>query len=154
MIVSSCMKKNVISISADASVQHAVELVIKHHIGLLPVVDQAHKVIGVVDLKNLLSLVMPDFVSLVDNLDFLMDFGAFEQRLPSREDLCRKVQEIMAKPIAVKEKSSLLHAAAVLHQHALKDLPVVTDEGILVGLVSHVDIGSALMESWKIIPPI
>jgi CBS-domain-containing membrane protein len=149
MKVANYMKTTVISISANASVQDAVQLMINHHIGTLPVIDEEQKLIGVVDLKRLLSLVMPDFVSMVENFDFLSDFGFFEQRMPSTDDLSRKVLEIMEKPKSVKVNSGLLHAAAVLNQHALKDLPVITEEGSLIGLVSHVDVGCALMSSWK-----
>jgi CBS-domain-containing membrane protein len=145
------MQRNVDSISANASVQHAVELSVKHHIGTLPVVHKNRILIGTVNLQSLLSLVMPDFVQLVDNLDFLTDFGAVERRIPSDEDLHHEVQKIMEKPISVKENSSLLHAAAILHKNSLKDLPVITEEGVLVGLISHVDVGTALMETWKLI---
>lgn len=151
MNVNSCMKRNVVSISMDSTVQHAVELAVKYHIGTLPVVDNDGKLLGIVNLKGLLSLVMPDFVQLIDNLDFLYDFGAVERRRPSDEDLHRKVADIMEKPICLKENSSLLHAAAMLSKQSLKDIPVVTEEGLLIGLVSHVDIGTALMETWKLV---
>ncbi|MBI9048678.1 MAG: CBS domain-containing protein [Anaerolineaceae bacterium] len=151
MNVSSCMKRNVVSIPANATVQHAVELAVKYHIGTLPVVDKEGKLLGIVNLKGLLSLVMPDFVQLIDNIDFLSDFGAVEKRRPSDEDLHHIVHDIMEKPICVKENSSLLHAAAMLSKHILKDIPVITEDGILIGLVSHVDIGTALMETWKLV---
>ena len=151
MNVNRCMKTNVVSISAHESVAQAVKLVIKHHIGTLPVVDLDGKLIGTVNLRVLLALIMPDAVNLLDNIDYLYDFGAFEQRRPSEEDLQREVQEIMEKPVCVKENSGLLHAAAMLSKNSLKDIPVVAEGGELVGLISHVDVGTALMESWKIV---
>ena len=45
---------------------------------------------------------------------------------------------------------SLLRAAATFQKEGRTDLPVVNDEGILVGLVSHVDIGTALIKDWDI----
>jgi len=43
-----------------------------------------------------------------------------------------------------------LRAAALLHLRDLRDLPVVNAENTLVGLVSHVDLGVALMSDWDL----
>jgi CBS-domain-containing membrane protein len=36
-----------------------------------------------------------------------------------------------------------------MRQHDLRDLPVVDEEGHLVGLASWVDVGVAFLESWS-----
>ncbi len=148
MDISDCMKRTIVSIPADARVDQAVKLVIRHNIGTLPVVDDANRLLGVVSLRELLALVMPDFVHLLDHIDFVHDFGAWGARQPDPEDLARPVSEIMHQPVFCEETSSLLRAAALIRQYGLVDLPVVDNEGRLVGLASHVDIGTALMRNW------
>jgi CBS domain-containing protein len=36
-------------------------------------------------------------------------------------------------------------------KHNLHDLPVVSEDGILVGIASRVDIGAAILAAWKTI---
>ena len=148
MIVRNRMKRSVVSINQRQTVLEAVAYLREHHIGTLPVVDDNGKLVGLVTLRTLLDLVMPDFVRLLEHINFVHNFGAVESRSPSAEDLSRPVKDIMRPPVSVTADSSLLRAAAILHENNLKDLPVVDDENRLVGLASHVDIGVALMANW------
>ncbi|MBN2550745.1 MAG: CBS domain-containing protein [Anaerolineales bacterium] len=143
------MKKKVISILETAPLEEAVKLFIEWHIGTLPVVNQANHLTGLLKMHDLLTLVMPDFIALVEDFDFVHDFGAVEARHPSPETLARLVKAFMRPPISVKETCRLVRAAAVLNQQNLFDLPVIDAQGHLVGIASRVDIGVALMTSWN-----
>ena len=61
MSVTTCMKRNVISIRPTTSIREAATLIVKKHIGLLPVVDNDNKPVGVIGMRDLLKLEMPDF---------------------------------------------------------------------------------------------
>jgi CBS domain-containing protein len=152
MKISDCMKHNVISITASASIGQAAALLAVRRIGTLPVVDGTGRLVGLLTLRDLLTLVMPDFVRLMEDFDFVHDFGAVEARQPSPETLSRPVQEVMQPPISVDKTCGLLRAAALLRHHDLLDLPVVTPDGRLVGIASRVDIGAALLASWRTTP--
>lgn len=147
------MKQRVISVRDEATIADAAALFRKHHIGTLPVVDAAGRLIGIVRLRGLLALVMPDFVHLVHHFEFVHDFGALEFRQPDPEQLAKSVLEIMDQPVSVQADDGLVMAAAYLHEHDLRDLPVVDKENRLVGLASHVDIGVALMSNWQLPDP-
>ncbi len=150
MNINACMKHDVISIPASATIGQAAALMVARHIGTLPVVDGAGHLIGLLQLRDLLALVMPDFVRLVEDFDFVHDFGAVETRQPSPETLARPVRQVMQPPVAVEEHSGLLRAAALLRQHELQDLPVVAADNRLVGIASRVDIGTALLANWPV----
>jgi CBS domain-containing protein len=77
------MKRYVFSIPSTATIRQAAALVVARHIGLLPVVDQPGKLVGVIGLRDLLSLELPDFFNLLPDLDFVHDFGAVEVNHPS-----------------------------------------------------------------------
>lgn len=149
MTISKCMKRNVVSISDTSTIREAATVFVKEHVGVLPIVDQNNRLIGVVGLRDLLSLELPDFVSFIEDLDFVQDFGAVETTRPPAEVLNRSIQTLMKPPITVHEDSGLLRAYALLLQHKLHDMPVVSKNGKLVGMASRVDIGTAILSAWS-----
>lgn len=150
MTVRACMKPTVISVQQDSSLATAAAVMRKHHIGTLPVVDHANKLVGMLRLENLMALVMPDFVHLLEHFEFAHNFGSLEHAQPDPDSLKRLVEDVMEEPVSVEADSGVLRAAALLHFRDLRDLPVVDAENHLVGLVSHVDLGISLMRSWNL----
>lgn len=149
MIISKHMKRNVVSIHATASIREAAAIFVKKHIGLLPVVDDSNKPIGVVSLKDLLSLELPDFVSFIADVDFVHDFGAVETTHPSAQVLDQPVKSLVKPAITVEEDDGLLRTYALMLQHDLHDIVVVSKHGKLSGIASRVDIGSAILSAWE-----
>lgn len=150
MIVRNCMKQNVISIQEDEPIAKAAKLFLKHHIGTLPVVDRENKLVGILSLEKMLKIVMPDFVNVIQNFDFIPNFGAVRTKEPEREELYKPVRDIMKKPFFTEADWSLIHAAAILGKEGCPDIPVVDENMVLVGLASHVDIGTAVIERWDL----
>jgi CBS domain-containing protein len=149
MLVKACMKSNVYFIREQTSIAEAAAIFSARHIGSLPVVDSAGKLVGLLQLHELLSLVLPDFVNLIGDFDFVHSFGAVENRLPDEEILRQPVTTRMHAPVAVEVESGLLRAYSLLDKHDLHDLPVVDHAGHLVGIVSRVDVGVAIVASWN-----
>lgn len=145
MNIQNNMKKSVIYIYSRAPLGSAIQLFVQHRIGTLPVVNDEGVLVGILLLEDVIALLMPDFVHLLDNLSFVHDFGAFENRLSTSLDQDQPVVKLMQAPIFCEDTFSLLHAAALLHQSEVTDLPVVDAEHHLVGIISHVDIGIALL---------
>jgi len=152
-MIRDCMKRKVFSISTEATIRQAAALVAERHIGLLPVVDRQGKPVGVIRLADLLSLELPDFFNLLPDLDFVHDFGAVETTRPAPKELDRPVTALMQPVTFMEETCGLLRAYALMLKHNLHDLPVVSVEGALVGIASRVDIGVAILSSWKTVEP-
>lgn len=148
MKIKEFMKKNVISIPEKTTIGEAAVVIVKKHVGILPVVDEHGKPIGVVRLSDLLSLEMPDFIHLVTDFDFVHDFGAVETTRPAPKLLAKPVKSIMEPVMSIDEESGLLRAYAIMVQNEIYDLPVTTATGELVGIVSLVDIGAAVLSMW------
>jgi CBS domain-containing protein len=144
------MKRRVYSVPPTATVHEAVRLVVERHIGTLPVVDDGGRVVGVVLLRDLLGVFLPEFLTLLDNLDFVHDFGALAairpEDVPAADTLT--MRELMRPAVTVGPECELLHAFAALVKHDLTDLLVVDDAGKLVGVASRVDIAVAFLGSW------
>ena len=154
MMIRDCMKREVISIPSTTTIREAAGVVVERHIGLLPVVDDQGRLIGVVGLHNLLTLELPDFVNFITDVDFVHDFGAVETTRPEPYLLEQPVSNLMQVAISVDEECGLLRAYALMLQHRLLDLPVVAKDGRLVGLASRVDIGAAILSGWQYPNPV
>lgn len=148
MIISNHMKRNVVSILETSTIREAAAVLVKHHIGLLPIVDHDNRLVGEVGLRDLLALELPDFINFVADVDFVHDFGAVETTLPSEEKLESKITTLMKSAISVTEDSGLMRTYALMLQHNLHDMPVVSMDGKLVGVASRVDIGTAILAEW------
>ncbi len=148
-----CMKRKVFSVHVDTSVGEAAKLVVRKSVGTLPVVDDDGNLVGVTTIREIMHNFLPDFVSLLENIDFVKDFGVLES--PSPESLEKagglSMSDIMEEPVAVEGDSSLIKSLAILEKKGLWDLPVVDDRR-LIGIASRVDIVRAFLLEWKIPP--
>jgi CBS domain-containing protein len=143
------MKRNAVSIPESSSIREAAAVFVQSHVGLLPVLDADGRLLGVVGLQDLLTLELPDFVRFIQDLDFVHDFGAVETTRPPAEVLDQPIRTRMKPPITVHEDAGLLRAYALMLQHNLHDIPVVSDDGKLLGVASRVDIGTGILSAWS-----
>ncbi len=148
MNISDCMKRNVVSIPGTSTIREAAAILVNKHIGLLPIVDESGRLIGVVGLRDLVNLELPDFVRFIDDLDFVHDFGAVETTRPSAQTLNKSIKTLMRDALTVEEDCGLLRAYALMLQQNLHDMPVLSKNGKLVGIASRVDIGTSILSNW------
>ena len=150
-MIETCMKQEVVSVSPSTTVREAAHVVVERHVGTLPVVDQNGILVGMVRVEDLLAVFMPDFVALLDNIDFVHDFGAMEA--PGPQDVMEAagltMRHLMQPPVAVDHTCGLLRAFATMLKHDLRDLLVVGPAGRLVGIASRVDIAAAFLAEWN-----
>lgn len=104
---------NPITVKGDACVKDALKLMAEFSIGGIPVVDNNNKLIGIVTNRDL----------------------RFER------DLKRSINEVMTKKvITTGEHTSFEQAADILQEHRIEKLPVVGNDGKLIGLITYRDI--------------
>ena len=142
------MKRSPVSILETATIREAAQVFVHQHVGLLPVVDKENLLIGVVGLRDMLALGLPDFVNFVTDVDFVHDFGAVETAQPPASLLDQSIKTLTKLAITVYEDSGLLRAYALMRQQDLHDMPVVSEDGKLVGIASRVDVGTTILSAW------
>jgi CBS domain-containing protein len=150
MIVREIMKHNVVSARLEMTVLEAAKLMIQKKVGTLPITDEENVLIGILTINDILDVFIPDYFELIKNMQFVHDFGALEDFLPKDmpEVAGVTLQTLMEAPISIRETDSILRAATKIFRRELIDLPVVNDENKLVGLVSHVDVGTKFLQKW------
>lgn len=148
MRIEDTMKTFVVSIDADNTVRQAATLMVERHVGTLPVVDGDGCLIGLLTLTDVLTLFLPDFVKLMDEFDFVRDFGELERPRPRHKVMDRPVTEVMREPESLVTGTGLMRAWTMIEQSHLADIPVVDGTGQLVGIASRVDVGTAFLADW------
>lgn len=107
------MITNPTTLHKDAVVEDALKMMRKFSIGGIPIVDEQNKLIGIVTNRDL----------------------RFEK------DIRRPLCEIMTKEvISTNQGTTFAQAAEILQQHRIEKLPVVDNEGHLIGLITYRDI--------------
>lgn len=150
MEVREIMKHHVVSARLEMTVLEAAKLMIRKKVGTLPITDEENVLIGILTINDILDVFIPDYFELIKNMQFVHDFGALEDFLPKDmpEVAGVTLQTLMETPISIRETDSILRAATKIFRHEVIDLPVVNDENKLVGLVSHVDVGTKFLQKW------
>ncbi len=126
------MSRSPVTITSDESLQTAMELLHKHNVRELPVVEHG-ELIGIVTDRDLREIA-PSYPVFRDQ----EEIRYYLQNL--------KVAKAMTvDPLKISPERSLLEAAKVLHTYRIGALPVV-EGGRLVGIISVTDILKAFIE--------
>lgn len=140
------MSSPTISISKEQTVKEALDLLAKHSISGLPVIDENDKVVGIISdtdiirysqQKSIISHSGPSFwISPYSNIEDLASVrNGFE--------LLNKTQleNVMTKKVyTVTENTSASDVAKLMNRRNINRIPVVNDDGKLVGIVTRADL--------------
>jgi CBS domain-containing protein len=137
------------TVGPDDDVRMVIEILEKHDLQGVTVVDDDNKVVGIVTEEDLVlrdeegDLHLPHYISLMGGIVFLEPLKGFERRL--HKAVASKVSDLMTPdPITISPDKSIKDAAKVIADKHHNRLPVVDDDGKLVGIVTRVDILAAL----------
>lgn len=138
LTISDIMDINPVSVLPDAKLRDLTTVMSEHNQAYLPVVDERKRYLGEVDILCLLKVGVPDYLMMIDNLNFLSSYEPLEN-LFEQEDLLQ-VADIMRKgERTLRPDSSIIEAAHEMIQNKKRHYSIVQD-GQLVGVVSAMDI--------------
>jgi len=130
--VADVMTKDVVVVGPDEDFKDCAKLLRVHNISALPVVDAGRKLIGIVSESDLLARERERDVPK----------PAFGVR--GNSDLAaggRTAGEVMTSPaISIRATASVPEAARLIHREAVKRLPVIDAQGLVIGIVSRADL--------------
>ncbi|MBU3837380.1 IMP dehydrogenase [Bacteroides caecigallinarum] len=111
------MISNPVTINRDAKVKDALNIMAEYKIGGIPVVDNENYLVGIVTNRDL----------------------RFEK------DMEKQIQEVMTSEniITTKQSTDMETAAQILQENKIEKLPVVDENGKLIGLITYKDITKA-----------
>jgi CBS domain-containing protein len=131
--VGEVMTRNVVSVRKHAQFKEIVRVMRQRQFSAFPVLDDHDKVVGVVSEDDL--LVKESYRGSGTGPGFLARHG------DKAKAAGLTAAELMTRPaITIRPEATVTEAARTMHAKHLKRLPVVSDEGRLVGIVSRVDL--------------
>ena len=130
------MTKNVIKIRADADLNEVTNLLSENRISGLPVVDKDNRVIGLITEADVLSMAgMRKEHGFKDIIRHILG-----EPLPRPKE-SRRLRDVMTSPaITTGPDADIREVALTLDEKRIKRLPVVDDQGRLIGVISRADI--------------
>lgn len=132
------MTADVISCRLGEPLPAIIDRMVENRIGGMPVVDDSGRLVGMLTEGDLLRMCLPKSVRFLDTDLYLENTDEFEgqyaklRRLTAADVMSRGV-------ICVEARDSLGQVSATLHQHDIKQVPVL-EEGRMVGIISRQDI--------------
>ncbi|MDQ2623104.1 MAG: CBS domain-containing protein [Actinomycetota bacterium] len=147
--VADIMDREPATVSPDDDVRSVIELLQTHDLPGVPVVDETKKVIGIITDSDLVisdenaDFHLPHYVNIMGAVVFLESTKHFEER--AQKAFAATAREMMTPdPYTVKPDEPAEHAGRLISEKKHNRLPVVDDEGRLVGVVTRVDVLAAL----------
>lgn len=143
LLVRDIMVEKVISVGRETTLKEVANLLYKHRVGAMPVVDSAGSVVGQISNRDLIRAALPDYKALINNLSMAPDIMPFDDLLKAAEK--KTVGEIMNPETAsTTEDTPVVELAAQMIFKNLRMVPVVRDSK-LVGVVVISDIVSKII---------
>jgi len=141
--IADIMERDVASIGPGATVHELVELLRARDVGGVPVVDDDGRLVGIVTEGDLViedaDMRAPHYFQLFGNLVYLGSQKKFEERL--KKMVGTAVRDVMATEVfTVTPDEGASRAANIMVDHRVNHVPVVDEEGKLVGIVARHDI--------------
>jgi CBS domain-containing protein len=141
--VAEVMTSSVVTVTPGTGFHELVAKMAEHRVSGVPVVDDDGRLVGIVSEADLLREGSHDRRR-TRALDWFLHPGRAEEARDRGHD----AEAIMTTPVVtVRPKQSIWEAIRVLREAGVKRLPVVDEDGRLVGIVSRVDLLSAFIRS-------
>jgi len=141
--VADIMERKVVSTTPDATVHELVLLLRDKDLGGVPVVDGDGRLVGIVTEGDLViedaDVRLPHYFGLFGNLVYLGGQKKFEERL--NKMVGNAVRDVMTTEVVTVTADEPVRAAAnIMVDKKVNRVPVVDDDGRLVGIVARHDI--------------
>lgn len=146
MKIKDVMSASAVTVLPSASFHDIWKFIFKKKIHALPVVNQKKGIVGILTREELLEKLYPDY----------QDLFASSEELPDFEDMERKVTELSGltaadlmrtRVVFAYEDTPIMRALSRMIVRRIHQMPVVTEKGIVVGMISKGDIFYALFNT-------
>ncbi|MFP4132706.1 MAG: CBS domain-containing protein [Halothece sp.] len=141
--VADAMTTDVAVVKPETPLKEAIQLLVEKKISGLPVVNEAGKLVGILSESDLMwqetGVDTPPYIMFLDSVIYLQNPAQYEKEL--HKALGQTVGEVMSnRPISITRDRALKEAAQIMHKREVRRLPVVDEQGAVVGIITRGDI--------------
>ena len=143
-LVRDVMSTNLFATRPDASVNDAADLLAEKGIASLPVIDETGKLVGILRDDDLIAsearVHVPTFINFLGlGMPFPGEMKHLEHEL--KKIAGASVHDVMDDaPLTVGPDQTLEDVATIMHERNVNSVPVVDDDGKVVGIVTRADL--------------
>ncbi len=138
LMVKDVMRHNVAAVTPEDSLKEVANQMFRNRLSALAVVDHSHRLVGVINDRDLIKAALPDYKSLISNLNYSLDIEPFEELLKQEDKI--KVAQLFRDDFEVTTpETRIVEVAAMM---IFKDIRrvFVTSQDRLVGVLLRKDI--------------
>jgi CBS domain-containing protein len=143
--VTQVMTTVVVTLRPDQSLAEAADVLAEHSIGAAPVVGDDGRIVGLLRDEDLLvteaRLHLPTTIQILPGVEFTLpnQIRRYDEEL--KKAASSKVEDVMEKSFKqVGPNATLEDVATMMHEHDVTHLPVVSEDGKVLGIVARGDI--------------
>lgn len=145
LYIEDIMNREIVSVTPYASLRELIRLMGVHKVAGLPVVDEDGYFVGEVNILTLFKVGIPEYLTRMDNLDFLTSFEPLENLLEKQDELLVKDIMIVDNEV-LKPKTSIIEAVNEMIKMKKRYMSVVDDKK-LVGIVTAMDVFNKVIQA-------
>ena len=138
LMVRDVMRHNVAQVTLDDTLKDVANNMFRHRLSGLAVVDDDTKLVGVINDRDLIKAALPDYKSLISNLNYSIDVEPFEELLKQEDKI--KVSQLYREEYEVTTpETRIVEVAAMMIFKDVRRVFVVSNDN-LVGVLLRKDI--------------
>ncbi|MDK1472239.1 CBS domain-containing protein [Streptomyces sp. 549] len=147
-LIASVMTRDVVAVERGTPLKEAADLLARHRVSGLPVVDEDEQVLGVVSLTDLTLRQAGQGIDPPAGWVARLSRGARRDHALRAKAGARTAGELMSSPaVTVGPRQTVVDAARLMAAHNVERLPVIDEEGRLTGIVTRRDLLGVFLRS-------
>lgn len=122
-----------------STVKDALDFMSRHDTGYIPICDANRKLLGEVNIYDILTIGLPPYAQMLKNLRFLSRLEPLEDLLKNEEKV--PISSIMRKPsVVISPEAYIIEVVFQFIKNNHRTYFPVVDHGVYVGVISYMDI--------------
>ncbi len=139
MKVQDIMSTNILTVSPKTPFRDLWKAIVKKRVHALPVIDKNKKLVGIVAEEDLLKPLYPNHQQFIEEFLSVSDFEDMEKKIYELVKL--KAEHVMCKKVIFTRRDTpILRALSRMIVRNVRQLPVLSEEGVVIAMVSKGDI--------------
>ena len=145
--VADAMSHHPLTVQPDTSLKEVIKLLADRRVSGLPVTDQTGQLLGIISETDLMwqetGATPPAYIMVLDSVIYLENPSRYERDL--HKVLGQTVADVMSREVITTQPDKPLQIAArLMHEKHVRRLPVLDDQGQVVGILTRGDVIRAM----------